>query len=967
MTVYCDASYHGLGCVLMQRGKVIAYASRQLKAHEANYPTHDLELAAVVFALKLWRHYLYGRNLNMRQRRWLEVIKDYDCEILYHPGKANVVADALSRKGRSLLLRVPCMRMTVSASLIELIRQSQEEAVKLENQRKERIKGQVDQLVANSRGLLTRYGRVWVPVSCEARQTLLDGAHKSKFSIHPGATKMYRDLRTGYWWPGRAQEATRETPTFGDTRVEVGARDHGFCYRITDDSPEARCHLGGGRLFDEEFPLHCDQRGFLFGSIGGYLCSRDCGEARGASDGDFRSGCPFYIRFWNRFHEELGTTLQFSTAFHPQTDGQSERTIRTLEDMLRACVLEFGGSWDSHLPLVEFSYNNSFHASIGMPPYEMLYGRRCRTPVCWGEVGQRELGSTEIVQRTVESVQLIRDRLRTAQSRQKSYADKRQSDLEFRGGDRVLLKVSPWKRVIRFRKRGKLGPRFIGPFEIIARVGKVAYQLELPPELSQIHNTFHVSQLRNLGEKDQDFEEQGSGNCEGPMGASKRLGMDLGTGGRDEKELPRIVPQLDDFGDEILTFPEKRRDRDSESLEKLEAIENVIECLEMIVYTYLLKEWLSFWVRVKTHEFGIENSWRKGNLPPFAAGKNSSPAGELGRKALPERERKGFEAPGSACSEFDLEIVDRKGINNQVADHLSRIEKQDNREPSTDICETFPDEKIFVIKQLSVPWFADIVNYLAYQMIRRCVPKEETIQIIHHCHSGPCGGHFSGSRTAAKNLQSGFFWPTLHQDSYNFAKRCNECQRNVGKKRFLQICELEELRNNSYENAKLYKEKTKKWHDKRIISKEFTEGQLLLLFNSRLKLFPGKLNSRWTGPFTIAKVHLYGAIELVDPERGATFKVNRQRVKHFYAPSELAEAGHAINALRDFVGGAGIRMQEEQESPSFQTINSISSISLAALFAEQRSAAGDCKPPAILVLPTAASKTLYYPLPSSDT
>ncbi|KAJ9556038.1 hypothetical protein OSB04_010652 [Centaurea solstitialis] len=262
MTVYCDASYHGLGCVLMQRGKVIAYASRQLKTHEANYPTHDLELAAVVFALKLWRHYLYGvrctiytdhkslhyfmvqRNLNMRQRRWLEVIKDYDCEILCHPGKANVVADALSRKGRSLLLRVPFLNSSWC----------HENVPRLED------------------GLLVaRY---------EERCSKIRGEVPDMFEGQ-----------------GRAQEATRETPTFGDIRVEVGARDHGFCYRITDDSPEARCHLGGGRLFDEECPLHCDQRGFLFGSIGGYLCSRDCGEARGASDGDFRSGCPFYIPF----------------------------------------------------------------------------------------------------------------------------------------------------------------------------------------------------------------------------------------------------------------------------------------------------------------------------------------------------------------------------------------------------------------------------------------------------------------------------------------------------------------------------------------------------------------------------------------------------------------------------------------------------------------------------------------------
>ncbi|KAJ9560649.1 hypothetical protein OSB04_005809 [Centaurea solstitialis] len=534
LTVYCDASYHGLGCVLMQRGKVIAYASRQLKAHEANYPTHDLELAAVVFALKLWRHYLYGvrctiytdhkslhyfmdqRNLNMRQRRWLEVIKDYDCEILYHPGKANVVADALSRKGSSLLLRVPCMRMTVSASLIELIRQSQEEAVKQENQRKERIKGQVDRLVADSRGLLTRYGRVWVPVSCEARQTLLDGAHKSKFSIHPGATKMYRDLRASYWWPGMKREVARyvekcltclrvkaehqrphgklqplEIPEWKWEHVTMDfvtglpttVRKHDAIWVVVDRLTKSAHFIAIWEASSSEVLADIYVR---------EIVARHGVPVTVISDRDVR----FTSRFWNRFHEELGTTLQFSTAFHPQTDGQSERTIRTLEDMLRACVLEFGGSWDSHLPLVEFSYNNSFHASIGMPPYEMLYGRRCRTPVCWGEVGQRELGSTEIVQRTTESVQLIRDRLRTAQSRQKSYADKRRSDLEFAVGDKVLLKVSPWKGVIRFRKRGKLGPRFIGPFVVVARVGKVAYRLELPPELSQIHNTFHVSQLR---------------------------------------------------------------------------------------------------------------------------------------------------------------------------------------------------------------------------------------------------------------------------------------------------------------------------------------------------------------------------------------------------------------------------------------------------------------------------------------
>ena len=161
--------------------------------------------------------------------------------------------------------------------------------------------------------------------------------------------------------------------------------------------------------------------------------------------------------------------------------------------MLRACAIDFGGSWDDHLHLAKFSYNNSYHSSIKMPPYEALYGRKCRTPVCWGEVGQRVLGSTDIVLQTTEKIQVIRDHLVTASSRQKSYADKRRSNLEFQVGDYVLLKVSPWKGVIRFRKRGKLGPRFIGPYKVIARVGKVAYRLELPDELSLIHNMFHVS------------------------------------------------------------------------------------------------------------------------------------------------------------------------------------------------------------------------------------------------------------------------------------------------------------------------------------------------------------------------------------------------------------------------------------------------------------------------------------------
>ena len=207
-------------------------------------------------------------------------------------------------------------------------------------------------------------------------------------------------------------------------------------------------------------------------------------------------GAQFTSHFWKSFQRGLGTKVKLSTAFHPQTDGQAERTIQTLEDMLRACVLELKGSWDDHLPLIEFAYNNSYHSSIGMAPFEALYGRRCRSPVGWFEVGEVALLGPDLVMDALEKVRMIRERLKTAQSRQKSYADVRRRDLEFKVGDWVYLKVSPMKGVVRFGKKGKLSPRYVGPYEIIRRVGKVAYELGLPKEMELVHPVFHVSMLR---------------------------------------------------------------------------------------------------------------------------------------------------------------------------------------------------------------------------------------------------------------------------------------------------------------------------------------------------------------------------------------------------------------------------------------------------------------------------------------
>ncbi|GKD87444.1 putative reverse transcriptase domain-containing protein, partial [Tanacetum coccineum] len=170
------------------------------------------------------------------------------------------------------------------------------------------------------------------------------------------------------------------------------------------------------------------------------------------SDHDSR----FTSRFWQSMHEALGTRLDMNTAYHPQTDGQSERSIQTLKYMLRACVMDFGGSWDVHLPLVEFSYNNSYHSSVRCAPFEVLYNRKCCSPIMWAEVGDSQLIGPMLVQETIEKISQIKDRLKAVRDRQKSYADKRRKPLEFSVGDYVLLKVSPWKGVVRFGNKGKL-------------------------------------------------------------------------------------------------------------------------------------------------------------------------------------------------------------------------------------------------------------------------------------------------------------------------------------------------------------------------------------------------------------------------------------------------------------------------------------------------------------------------------
>jgi hypothetical protein len=192
----------------------------------------------------------------------------------------------------------------------------------------------------------------------------------------------------------------------------------------------------------------------------------------------------------------MGTRLSFSTACHPETGGQVERVNQILEDMLCSCALTFGTNWEKYLPFAEFSYNNSYQSSLGMAPFEFLYGRKCRTPLNWSETGERQLFGPDSIKEAEEQVRIIRERLKAAQSRQKSYADHRRRELTFQVGDLVYLKVTPFKGAHRFQVKGKLAPRYIGPFQIIKRSGEVAYKVDLPSSLSSVHNVFHVSQLK---------------------------------------------------------------------------------------------------------------------------------------------------------------------------------------------------------------------------------------------------------------------------------------------------------------------------------------------------------------------------------------------------------------------------------------------------------------------------------------
>jgi hypothetical protein len=395
----------------------------------------------------------------------LELIKDYDLEIHYHPGKANLVANALSWKecvhaaivaqlpnelvedfGRlnlGIVAHIEGITIEVEPTLEQEICMGQIGDAKIQEIKDLITVGRDLEFMEDEQGTIWFKNWICVPEIDSLRETIQKEAHDSDYSIHPGSTKMYQDLRQKYWWYGLKR----------DVAAHVGVCD--ICQRVKDEHqrpggllhplkvPEWKWEEIGmdfitglprtSKGYDSIWvivdrltkvahfiPVNTTYKGSQLAEL--YMARIVCLHGvpkKIVSD----HGSQFTSRFWKNLHENMGTRLNFSSAYHPQTDGQTERTNQVLEDMLRACALKHGGSWDKSLPYAEFSYNNSYQASLNMSPFEALYGRKCRTPLNWDQTGEWQFFGPENIQEAEEQVRTIWENLRVAQSRQKSYAN----------------------------------------------------------------------------------------------------------------------------------------------------------------------------------------------------------------------------------------------------------------------------------------------------------------------------------------------------------------------------------------------------------------------------------------------------------------------------------------------------------------------------------------------------------------
>ncbi|WVZ52374.1 hypothetical protein U9M48_003443 [Paspalum notatum var. saurae] len=364
----------------------------------------------------------------------------------------------------------------------------------------------------DDQGVLWFKNRLVVPKDMKLRKKILDESHTSLFTMHLGSNKMYQDLKQKFWWTRMKREIAKyvsecdvyqrvkadhlkpagmlqplEVPTWKwehihmDFIVGLPRTQKGYdsIWVIIDRFTKSAHFIPVKTIY------HAKTYAELY--IARILSLHGVPQTI-TSD----SGSLFVSRFWGHLQTALGTSLIHSSSYHPQTSGQVERVNQILEDMLRACALTYSAKWDECLSLAEFAYNNSYQKSLEMAPFEALYGRRCRTPLNWSELGEHVTFGPDLVTQSRRKSEIYT----WAQSRQKSYSDKRRRPLVFEAGDHVYLRVSPMKGVHRFGVKGKLAPRYVGPFKITEKCGPVAYRLELPPRIAGVHDVFHVSQLK---------------------------------------------------------------------------------------------------------------------------------------------------------------------------------------------------------------------------------------------------------------------------------------------------------------------------------------------------------------------------------------------------------------------------------------------------------------------------------------